>query len=108
MASIKVKFRPSTVRDKEGTVYYQIIHERVIRQIRTGFRIFKEEWNVVNASVKHPFPEHRNNYLQTVKAGIRMDIERMHRIISDFMAKSQGFTSDERQGTSLSLISFKD
>lgn len=95
MASIKVKFRPSTVRDKEGTVYYQIIHERVIRQIRTGFRIFKEEWNVVNASVKHPFPEHRNNYLQTVKAGIRMDIERMHRIISDFMAKSQGFTSDE-------------
>lgn len=95
MASIKVKFRPSIVRDKEGTVYYQIIHERVIRQIRTGFRIFKEEWNVVNASVKHPFPEHRNNYLQTVEAGIRMDIERMYRIISDFMTKSHGFTSDD-------------
>ena len=25
MASIKVKFRPSTIEGKEGTVYYQII-----------------------------------------------------------------------------------
>ncbi len=28
MASIKVKFRPSTVADHRGTIYYQIIHER--------------------------------------------------------------------------------
>ena len=95
MDSIKVKFLPSIVRGKEGTVYYQKIHERVIRQIRTGYRIFKEEWNVACASVKHPFPEHRNNYLQAVETGIRMDIERMHRIISDFMSKSKGFTSDD-------------
>lgn len=27
MVSIKVKFRPSTVADHEGTIYYQIIHE---------------------------------------------------------------------------------
>lgn len=30
MASIKVKFRPSTIEGKEGTVYYQIIKNRVI------------------------------------------------------------------------------
>ena len=30
MASIKVKFRPSTVADHEGTIYYQIIHERKV------------------------------------------------------------------------------
>lgn len=29
MASIKVKFRPSTVADHEGTIYYQIIHFRL-------------------------------------------------------------------------------
>ena len=34
MASIKVKFRPSTVADHEGTIYYQIIHERKVRQLR--------------------------------------------------------------------------
>lgn len=30
MASIKVKFRPSTVADHEGAIYYQIIHERKV------------------------------------------------------------------------------
>jgi len=35
MASIKVKFRPSTSENKEGTIYYQIIQNRVIRQLKT-------------------------------------------------------------------------
>ena len=29
MASVKVKFRPSTVNGREGTLYYQVIHNRV-------------------------------------------------------------------------------
>ena len=28
MASVKVKFRPSTIEGKEGTIYYQIIQNR--------------------------------------------------------------------------------
>lgn len=38
MASVRVKFRPSTQVGKEGTIYYQIIHKRVIRQIKTDYR----------------------------------------------------------------------
>ena len=30
MTSIKVKFRPSTVDGKEGGLYFQIIHNRVV------------------------------------------------------------------------------
>ena len=37
MASVKVKFRPSTIEGKEGTVYYQIIQNRVIRQLKTDY-----------------------------------------------------------------------
>lgn len=40
MASVKVKFRPSTIEGKEGTIYYQIIQNRVIRQLKTDYRIF--------------------------------------------------------------------
>ena len=32
MATIKVKFRPSSVPNREGTIYYQIVHHRVCRQ----------------------------------------------------------------------------
>ena len=45
MASIKVKFRPSSVNGKEGSIYYQVIHNRVVRQIRTDYRIFEREWD---------------------------------------------------------------
>lgn len=33
MTSVKIKFRASTMADKEGYLYYQIIHNRIIRQI---------------------------------------------------------------------------
>lgn len=33
MASVRVKFRPSTIGGREGTLYYQVIHNRVVRQI---------------------------------------------------------------------------
>lgn len=37
MASVKAKFRPSVIEGKEGTVYYQIIQNRVIRQLKTDY-----------------------------------------------------------------------
>jgi hypothetical protein len=43
MASVKVKFKPSTIEGKEGTIYYQIIQSRVIRQLKTDYRIYINE-----------------------------------------------------------------
>lgn len=51
MASIKVKFRPSTVAGHEGTIYYQIIHERKVRQLLSPYKILPEEWNESRATV---------------------------------------------------------
>ena len=44
MTSIKVKFRPSTVDGKEGGLYFQIIHNRVVRELNTDYKVFAEEW----------------------------------------------------------------
>ena len=53
MASVKVKFRPSTIEGKEGIIYYQIIQNRVIRQLKTDYRIFTDEWNEAELSLIH-------------------------------------------------------
>ena len=45
MTSIKTKFRPSSVEGKEGSIYFQIIHNRVVRQSNTDYRIFVSEWD---------------------------------------------------------------
>ena len=45
MATVKIKFRPSSVDGREGTVYYQVIHGRVARQINTSCKLFPAEWS---------------------------------------------------------------
>ncbi len=65
MASVKVKLRPSTVNGKEGTIYYQVIHKRVIRQIKTDYRILADEWDEKNGAVimqKQCHPFHKGAY----------------------------------------------
>ena len=51
MASVKVKFRPSTIEGKEGTIYYQIIQNRVIRQLKTDYRMNGTKLEAVSLSV---------------------------------------------------------
>ena len=45
MASIKLKFRPSSVKGKKGVLSYQIIHYRLTRLIKTSYRIMPSEWD---------------------------------------------------------------
>ena len=45
MATIKVKFRVSSVEMKEGSLYYQVIHNRLARQVHTGYKLFPSEWD---------------------------------------------------------------
>lgn len=51
MATIKVRFRMSSVKDSCGTLYYQIIHRRLVRQIYTDFHIGEDEWDGVTGTV---------------------------------------------------------
>ena len=68
MPTIKIKFRPSTIEGKEGSLFYQIIHKRVVRQIRTRYKLLPHEWNNCTAEIVLPlFSDNRRDYLLTVK-----------------------------------------
>ena len=45
MISIKVKFRSPSAKDREGAIYYQIIHERKVRQLFSGYKVLPMEWD---------------------------------------------------------------
>ena len=79
MASINVKLRTSTADGKEGTIYYQIIHNRVIRQQKTDYHLFTHEWNEKRST--GIIERNRSNYLQTVKERIEWDVRRWQSII---------------------------
>ena len=76
MTTVKVKFRPSTVVDKEGCLYIQIIHQRVVKIISTEYRLFQEEWDDDTASVimAGADPE-RNAYLASIREQLSWDLQ---------------------------------
>lgn len=94
MASIKVKYRPSVVTGKEGTLYYQIIHRRVIRQLNTNYHLFKKEWNEVTGFPVITTGE-RTAFLLTIKERMDWDIKRLESIISRLERGKTVFTADD-------------
>lgn len=93
MASINVKLRTSTADGKEGTIYYQIIHNRVIRQQKTDYHLFTHEWNEKRCTVI--VGGNRSNYLQTVKERIEWDVRRWQSIIRQYENKRYKYHADD-------------
>lgn len=94
MASIKIKFRPSAATGKEGTIYYQIIHNRVIRQLKTDYRIFTHEWEAKCSSIIVG-RDSRSNYLQSIQERISWDIKRLQSIILQLDSKRIDYTAND-------------
>lgn len=94
MASIKVKFRHSTNESKEGTIYYQIIQNRVIRQLKTDYRLFMHEWDEEENSIITT-NDSRQNYLQSIEERIDWDIKRLQSIINQLENKRVKYTADD-------------
>ena len=114
MASVKVKFRPSSVNGKEGSIYYQVIHNRAVRQIKTDCRIFESEWNGKTSAVAVPAlaSNERKSYLQSVASRIEWDVKRLTVIISLLEKGNKSYTVDDilmkfnRQADGQSLFLF--
>ena len=114
MASIKVKFRPSTINDREGTIYYQIIHERKARQLLTDYHVFISEWDETRSSVVTNQKSDRKSFILSIRERIRWDVERMTKIIRQLDNKGLIYTADDvidefnRYANEYSLFNFME
>ena len=90
MASVKVKFRLTSIDGKEGSIYYQVIHNRVVRHIRTDYRIFESEWNGKLSMIEIPaiLPAERKQHLRLVIRQVNRDVGRLESIIRDLSYSS--------------------
>ena len=95
MASIKVKFRPSTVADHEGTIYYQIIHERKVRQLLSDYRVYPSEWDESRSMVITTQKSERKSFILSIRERIRWDVERLTKIDRKLNANGLSYTADD-------------
>ena len=96
MASIKLKLRTSSVQEKEGRLYYQVIHNRVVRQIHTEYRIFSSEWDAEHSSVILPSSAtpQRQTYLLSLKDTLEADRKKLQLVIARLDKEGQSYTAD--------------
>lgn len=96
MTTVKIKFRPSTIDGGQGSIFYQVIHNRVARQQKTGYRLYSYEWDSHLSKVVLPkFSENRKRYLSEINGKIQMDIKRFQKIISSLEHSGGDYTSDD-------------
>ena len=72
MTSVKTMFRVSSVNAKQGVIYYQIIHNRVVRQLTTQYRIYPNEWD--GKTIIYAGDSARRDYLKVTNERIEWDL----------------------------------
>lgn len=95
MTSIKVKFRPSTVADHEGTIYYQIIRDRKVRQLTTDYKVRQYEWDDNRSMVTATQINERKSFLLSIRECIRWDVERLTKIERKLNHTGLSYTADD-------------
>ncbi len=93
MTSIKIKFRPSVVNGKEGSLYFQIIHNRVVRQLNTDYKVFANEWDTQTESIA--VCGSRTNILLGIQERLSWDVIRLEKVIRLLETGPRRFTADD-------------
>ena len=95
MATVKIKFRASSVAGKEGTLYYHIIHQRKLRWISTDYHVYPEEWNAGKSSVIVSNSNNRQAHLQLIQSQIDWEMKQMQCIIHDKEMDGVSYSVDD-------------
>ncbi len=114
MASIKVKYRPSTIADHDGAIYYQIIHERKVRQLNTEYHVMPDEWDESRSMVTTKQSSERKSFILSIRERIRWDVERLAKIDKRLDAEGLSYSADDvidefhRYASEYSLFNFME
>lgn len=95
MTTVKVKFRPSTVESRPGTIVYFVTHRRIVRQITTGYKVFPHEWDDKQSSLVVTSAGERTAVIQAITQKLEGDLERLHGIIEKFDRLGNGYSSED-------------
>lgn len=72
MATIKIKFRPSSVEGKAGKIVYQITHSRQTVQVTTGIKLHLHELDDVNTKLRTEVEENKSLVQNSIESDVRL------------------------------------
>ncbi|MDE5788538.1 MAG: site-specific integrase, partial [Bacteroidaceae bacterium] len=94
---MKIKFRPSTVKGRPGTIIYLVTCRRIVRQIATKYKVFPEEWDARQSRVM-PVDAERVDAVRQIVRKMERDMKLMRSAIVELRCSGRRFTSDDVVG----------
>lgn len=91
MATIKLKFRPSSVANKKGTLYFQVIHKRNVKWISTGYHVFPNEWDKAREMLIIPPDDERRKELLTLQSMLSTELKRRRVALQQMEGEASSF-----------------
>ena len=95
MATIKLKFRPSSVPKAEGTLYYQVIHKRKVKYISTEHHIYADEWDEKAETIVVEAGSERKGALALMQCKIDWAFKQWHTILDRTERCHNDYTVEE-------------
>lgn len=71
----------------------QIIHNRVVRQLNTDYKVFAEEWDAESESVI--VSGNCSNLLLGIQECLAWDVDRLEKVVRSLEAERRRFTADD-------------
>lgn len=101
MATVKVKFYPSKVKNHPGSIIYLVTCHHMARQLTTKYKLFPHEWDekesvvIISSGIETPENESRVNILRMIAGKIHKEVTLLNTIISSLSQSGTMFTSDD-------------
>lgn len=95
MATVRLKFRPSSVADNEGTLYYKVTHKRIVRQINTQIKILPHEWDASHGRINARGDYDRKDFLEKTARQTQDDLSRLRQIIDALDRNGAPYQADD-------------
>lgn len=96
--TVKIKFRPSTVVGRLGTIVYLVTHRRIVRQITTDYKLYPHEWDESKSTViainNENISNERKEVITFVDMKLRHDMDSLKMVIQNLDSKKIAYTSD--------------
>lgn len=98
MITVKMKFIPSALEGREGSVYYQVQKNGITRLIYVGYKVFPYEWNTYSESVTlspYCYDEERVKFIGFLQENVRCGIARLKGIAASMESKGISYAADD-------------
>lgn len=97
MTSVKLKLRISSIQEKEGSLYFQVIHDRSVRRVNTGFRIFPCEWDEKRGRIIIPptLSCIRSTELKCIREKVQQELHHLHSIANRLETEGSSYNAED-------------